>query len=261
MNFTEADKAKSFNSVADLYDKARPGYPPELAKDLLALARMPGTGSVLEVGCGTGKATILFAPYGYSITCLEPGERLGIVAAQNLIAFRNVRIMESRFEDWDGPENSFDLLIAAQSFHWVEREVAFDKAARLLKPGAALGLFWNREPDDESDAPYRPAFDDAYARYAPELDGPGALEEWVDEQKAKIESSGLFGPTQVRRYPWRFSYDANSYLELLSTYSDHILLPDENRRALFHALREEIERLGGRITKKYVAVLFFAKRR
>jgi hypothetical protein len=139
--------------------------------------------------------------------------------------------------------------------------MAFVKTASLLKNTGAIGLFWNRP--DETNAPYRPAFDAAYNRYARQISEPWAedlLENWIERKRTEIESSGLFGPVVVRRYPWTLTYDTERYLELLSTYSDHVLLPEPSRSGLFESVRGAIEELGGSILKKYLTVLFFAKR-
>lgn len=262
MGTTEKDLASSFDQVAELYNKARPSYPAQLVSDLLSLAELPECGSILEIGCGPGKATVLFAPRGHRIVCLEPGESLAAVAERNLSAFPNVQIVRSRFEDWAGPENSFDLLISAQAFHWIEPKAGFAKASRVLKSTGAIGLFWNRS--DEAGALYRQAFDEAYATYAPEIakaQAEDVLEVWIEQWKQRIDSSGCFGTVLVKRYPWSLVYDAAAYLEMISTHSDHIVLPEQQKLPLFQAIEREIERLGGRITKKYVAVLFFGKRR
>jgi SAM-dependent methyltransferase len=224
------------------------------------MAELPRDGHILEIGCGTGQATALFAPLGKSITCVERGEGLARIAEHNLKAFPNVQIVRSRFEDWQGPGSAFDLIISAHAFHWLERDRALVKAAKLLQSSGGIGLFWNRP--DESDAPYRKAFDEAYARHAPHLSSSAAdlaLEEWIELKKGDLASSGLFAPASVQQYPWSLSYDGKRYLELIGTYSDHVLLPEQQRSALFQAIRAEIEALGGSIVKKYLAVLFFAK--
>jgi SAM-dependent methyltransferase len=51
----------TFEKGAELYDKARPQYPEQLVKDVLTLSEIPSNGRILEVGCGTGQATLLFA--------------------------------------------------------------------------------------------------------------------------------------------------------------------------------------------------------
>ena len=50
-----------FGEVVQDYDQVRPGYPDDLVDDVTALS---GAGPALEVGAGTGKATVSFAARG-----------------------------------------------------------------------------------------------------------------------------------------------------------------------------------------------------
>jgi SAM-dependent methyltransferase len=261
MEATEIERAKSFDLVAERYHRARPGYPETLVQGVLDLADPPANGRILEIGCGPGKATLLFAPFGRPLVCLEPGEKLAAIARVNLQDYPNVEIIQSRFEDWPCPEASFDLLISAQAFHWIEPSVAYVKSAQALKERGALALFWNRE--EQRGAVYRQLFNDAYARYAPELADPPTEEKnesWIEEWTNKINASGLFDPALVQRYPWSLSYNADQFIDLLGTHSDHILLPEQQQRRLFQAIREAIETLGGSIVVNYVTILFFTQR-
>jgi SAM-dependent methyltransferase len=54
----------TFDRVAPLYDEARPTYPEELFDDVVSLSGIPPGGRILEIGCGTGQATVLFARRG-----------------------------------------------------------------------------------------------------------------------------------------------------------------------------------------------------
>ena len=141
--------SQSFDTVADLYDEYRPDYPRELVDSTIELSGLPEGGRILEVGSGTGKATILFAQRGYSVHCIEPGGNLAEVATRNLQAYSGVSFDIARFEEWEERSAGFDLVISAQAFHWVPKEVGYAKAARALKPGGALALFWNMFPGFE----------------------------------------------------------------------------------------------------------------
>jgi hypothetical protein len=66
---------------------------------------------------------------------------------------------------------------------------------------------------------------------------------------------------EVHRYPWTDVRSAEEYARLVATYSDHAALPEETRRSLLEELRGAIERHGGTIAAKHVAVLYFARRR
>src|SRR6266542_5110121 len=55
---SEAELARlreTFNEAAELYDRARPGYPPALFDELAVLAGVGPGCRVLEIGCGTGR--------------------------------------------------------------------------------------------------------------------------------------------------------------------------------------------------------------
>src|ERR1700742_1269450 len=90
-----------FGEVAELYDRHRPTYPAELVDDLVALAGLDGSRPVLEVGAGTGKATVLFASRGIPVIAVEPSAEMAAVAARNAGAAGTVEIEQSDFEAWD----------------------------------------------------------------------------------------------------------------------------------------------------------------
>src|SRR5687767_6420654 len=72
-----------FDSVAEEYDRARPGYPPAMFEDLRSHGLGPSS-SVVEIGCGTGQATLHLAARAGSVTCVELGPDLAAVARRNL---------------------------------------------------------------------------------------------------------------------------------------------------------------------------------
>jgi 2-polyprenyl-3-methyl-5-hydroxy-6-metoxy-1,4-benzoquinol methylase len=74
-----------FNQIAGLYDQARAGYPPALFDDIVAGAGLSPGDWMLEVGCGTGKATESFAAKGLNIVALDPGGQM-IAAAERRLA-------------------------------------------------------------------------------------------------------------------------------------------------------------------------------
>src|SRR5437879_699745 len=82
----------TFNEVAATYGQARPRLPPELFDDLVELTRVPPGGRVLEIGCGTGSATVALAQRGYRVVAVELGDELAATARQNLTAHPNVDV-------------------------------------------------------------------------------------------------------------------------------------------------------------------------
>ncbi|MBI2952658.1 methyltransferase domain-containing protein, partial [bacterium] len=79
-----------FDQAALDYDAVRPGYPEELIEDVVAISLIPKGGRILEVGCGTGQATLPFARRGYSMLCLDIGKNLAAIAAQKCCQYPQV---------------------------------------------------------------------------------------------------------------------------------------------------------------------------
>lgn len=92
----------------------------------------------LEVGAGTGKATMSFARRGVDIVALEPSAAMAAVAKGNCGGFPNVRVEVTSFEGWPLEAGAFHLVFAAQSRHWVGREVRCVKAADALVADGTL---------------------------------------------------------------------------------------------------------------------------
>src|SRR4051812_41998026 len=118
--FNEARRV-SFDARAELYDAARPAYPDALADDVLAR----GGRRVLEVGAGTGKATLVFARRGASIVAIEPGANMAAVLRRNT-AGHDVIVEHTTFEAWP-IAGTFDMVMAAQAFHWVDPRVRYTR--------------------------------------------------------------------------------------------------------------------------------------
>lgn len=248
-----------FGKVAALYDRFRPGYPEELIERVLRHADLPTHGQILEIGCGTGQATRAFAERGFAITCLEPSPQMAALALSNLERFSRLEIVVETFEDWPLPERLFQLVIAATAFHWVDPELRFVKAARVLRPGGVLALFGHVPQFGES--ALRKQIDAAYAECVPSLAArePGSAPKGppLAEDFARAED---FGEVVSEAVPWSRKWSASDYVGMLTTQSDHAMLSAEVRAALLGRIEATIERNGGFMTVQYVARLLMARR-
>src|SRR5260370_5272782 len=103
----------TFDQDSDLYDKARPNYPEPIFDDLVAIGGLQPEAAVLELGCGSGKATVPLAKRGCRIVCIELGENLAAVARRNLVEFSSVEVITSAFESWEPGALTFDLVFPA----------------------------------------------------------------------------------------------------------------------------------------------------
>lgn len=249
-----SERALSFGANAELYDRARPSYPAELVDALLA----EPTKSVLDVGCGTGKAGRLFGARGCAVLGVEPDAAMAAVARRHGLA-----VEVASFEEWDPAGRRFDLAICAQAWHWVDHLRAAPKLAEALAPGGRFSAFWNfGNARGEAAA----AADAVYERIAPDIQrGTGALALGVyhhdpGNAAAALVEHGGFGAPETLSFRWTASYGTAEYLEQLRTQSDHALLEDGVREELLTGVAAALASHGGAITVAYETGGFVVRR-
>ncbi len=162
----------TFDEAASLYDEVRPGYPEDLFDDVVSLSGIAAGGRILEIGCGTGQATVPFARRGYHILCIELGENMAAVARRNLEGYPQTKVLTGAFEEWPLQEEAFDLAISATAFHWLDSAVAYPRVAKSLREGGSLALFWNVHVHSDAGEDFFEAAQRIYEREAPEIVGP-----------------------------------------------------------------------------------------
>jgi len=249
-------RAGSFGSDADRYDRVRPGYPEALVADLSPR----GCERVLDVGCGTGRAAAMFAARGCAVVGVDPDERMVDVARE-----RGLDVEIASFEAWEPEGRSFDVVTAAQAWHWVDPAVGPAKAAALLDEGGVLAPIWNyRWP---ADADQRERILRIYRDLAPELVSSSPLLGTVDGEHelaahaAAIAATDAFSVADIRRYRWQQLYRPEEWLDLARTQSDHRLVGDERLEVLLAAVAHELERHDEDVPVRYESVALVARRR
>jgi SAM-dependent methyltransferase len=252
----------SFEEVPELYDSARPGYPEQVFDDLAELARLPEAARIVEIGCGTGQATIPLAERGYRVTCVELGEQLAAFARRKLSAFPSVEIVNADFEEWQPGEAGYDAVVAFTAFHWLDPELRYANSAALLRPGGSLAVVATQHVLTEDGDQFFAEVQEDYVALTDEQDeSPPPHPDEVPDLTAEIDASGRFRSVAVRRYLWDTIYTADDYLAVLDTYSGHRALAAGTRRRLYDSIRRRIEnRPGGRVRKTYLATLNVAAR-
>jgi SAM-dependent methyltransferase len=250
----------SFDEDAELYDRVRPGYADELFDDLAALAGLEPGSRVLELGSGTGQATVPLARRGYEVTALERGPRLAEVARRKLATFPAVHVVNADFEQWPLPAEPFDLVVAATSFHWLDPTVRLTKSTRALRPGGALAVISTHHVAG-GDAAFFAAVQGCYERWMPgtppglELPTPAEVPPGTPE----LERDEGLREAGFRRYEQELTYTTSEYLALIQSYSGHRALAPAARRALLACIAQLIDgRFGGRVAKRSMTELTYA---
>lgn len=247
------DDARSviFGRQADVYDAARPSYPEAAISHMRDLVEAR---TAVEVGAGTGKATVALARAGLSLTCLEPSPEMAALLESKRLP--GVEVLVTTFEDWAGDEGSWDLVYAAQAWHWVDHGTAYERTLALLRPGGVLALMWNIPHDRYG------MFEDVYSEHAPELlaERDRRIHKrdsvtWGDDM-----TGAGFGDVQRFTHHWDDTLTARQLRHLYSTYSDHMLLRPDVREHLLDALEADVERRGGTIDLSYRTEVFSGRK-
>jgi SAM-dependent methyltransferase len=251
--FEDRSRAESFGAEAELYDRARPSYPPAVVEALLA----DGAKRVLDVGCGTGIAGALLAARGCTVLGVEVDARMAEVARA-----KGIEVEVAPFEIWETGARFFDLVISAQAWHWIEPRAGAAKAAAVLSEGGRISAFWNL---GDPPAQVRRLFAPIYARLEPGFEelsvALGAPEARAAATLAGIADCGEFGPAAIRTFAWSQAYETAGWVEHLHTHSDHQLLEPARRERLLGAVADAIDQLGGSFEMRYETVLVSARRR
>ena len=225
---------------------------------------------LLEVGAGTGKATLPLAQRGFSIKCLEMGKQLAEVARRNLGHHPNVEIVVTSFEDWQPRGERFDLVFAATAWHWLDPATRYSKAAGLLTDKGVLAFFSAKHAFPADTDRFFYEIQDVYEALehgGNDLWFPG-YDHWpppppqeVADDSDEIVASGFFDDIQVRRYTWAHEYTADQYVALLNTFSGHIMMDHETREFLYAEIRRRInDRRGKKVRRHWLAILHVAHR-
>jgi SAM-dependent methyltransferase len=251
-------RRSTFDQAAELYDRARPRYPSALFDDLAELAGIGPGVRVLEIGPGTGQATVPLAERGCRVVAVELGPDLAAVARRNLARFPAVEVVTAAFEDWPLPPEPFDVVLAATAFHWIDPAVRVARAADALRPGGALATIATHHVAG-GDASFFAQAQDCYVRWDPETPPGGSplpAAGDLPSSSEELDRSHRFGPATFRRYEWERSYTTTSYVEVLLTYSGHRDLDPRAQANLLDCIAQLIDDgYGGRITKRYLTEL------
>jgi SAM-dependent methyltransferase len=244
---------ETFGSVAELYDRARPEYPAVIFEDLAELAGLTPGSRVLEIGPGTGKATAELVRRGYAVTGVELSPELAAVARRNV---PEAGIEVADFETWEPEEADFDAVTAFAALHWIAPSLRYTKPARLLRPGGALAAIHGPHvlPTD-GDAFFVEVQVDYDAVVPHPGNGPPAPPEAAEGWTEQFRASGVFTSVEERRHLEPLTYTADEYVAVLSTFSDNLALPAEQREELFRRIHARIAARPSRtVTKHHLLV-------
>jgi SAM-dependent methyltransferase len=129
-----------FGSEAEAYERARPGYPPEVVAWAVGVLGIAPRRRVADLAAGTGKFTRLLLPFGADLLAIEPVDGMRSVLHRQL---PDVAVVGATAEATALRDGSLDALTVAQAFHWFDAPRALEEFHRVLRPGGRIALIWN----------------------------------------------------------------------------------------------------------------------
>ena len=248
-----------FDESAAAYDHHRPAYPDVVIQEMIDLSNLRPGSRLLEIGCGTGQATLPLAYRGYAMDCVDPGKNMISVAREKLRLWPHVRFISERFEKAALPSGAYDLVFSAQAFHWIAPEIRLRKTARLLRAGGSIALVYNY--------PAAPQGEDLEMLSSLiHRESGGRLCRWDYEDEVRgwsreMDGCGLFQQPSICRHSWHQTYTAEEYVGLFRTYSDFLSLPRTLQQRVAACIHRFIIRRGGSICRPYHCLLIHAQKR
>jgi FkbM family methyltransferase len=215
-----------FTGKANVYAKARPGYP-EAAMDWIA-SLLPKDAVIADVGAGTGKFTVLLAQKGYRVYAVEPNADMRRQLYEVLSPYPNTTIVDGSAESTTLSDHSVDAITCAQALHWFDPSTFRTECSRIAKGNALVITVYNNTPGGSSIS------------------------------HSKLSTDSFYENSTVQEFPNPVHYSRESWLAYMTSHS-HDPLPTDSRYAAH--IREmnaifDREQLNGLLRRDVVTTVY-----
>jgi ubiquinone/menaquinone biosynthesis C-methylase UbiE len=208
MTHTENDHpSQRFTGLATDYARGRPDYPRAAVDHILRHCRLGPGALVIDVGCGTGISSRLFAERGLLVVGIEPNADMRSQAESQSMpdVAHPPTYREGSAEATGMHDDCADLILAAQAFHWFEPTATLREFHRILKPTGWAALMWNER--DHRD-PFTAAYGAIIARDA----HAQSLEAHRSRSGEVLLQSPLYCRTSLERFSHQQKLDEDGLL-------------------------------------------------
>lgn len=182
---------------------------------------------------GSGLATQPFLETQYHLTGIEPGKYLARLAKDQFQHYNNFTLFQNTLQDYVHRNNSFDLIYAATAFHWIPEEYGYKKVYSLLKSNVVFARFAYHAGRDKKQKSLMDKIQRIYDQYMPQS---RRRKEFCKTNAKRLAAIALqYGFTNIVYHIYHTTKDftADTYIELLKTYPNHMALKENNRKKLF----------------------------
>jgi SAM-dependent methyltransferase len=186
--------ATGFARSVEAYERARPDYAPEAIAYLARELELRPGRVVVDLAAGSGKLTRPLARLGCEVIAIEPVDEMRAAIGDA------ARALEGTAEAIPLLDDSADAVTVGQAFHWFDGPAALAEIERVLRPGGALALVWNRRAVETS--PLHQAISAIMAPYRGDAPSHGSgawrdafdgreLTEWTFAFTQQLDADGL----------------------------------------------------------------------
>lgn len=140
-----------FSNRVENYVKYRPTYPPQVLDTFREEMNLVKSSIIADIGAGTGISTKIFLENGNKVYGVEPNAAMREAAEEYLKSFPLFKIIDGTAENTNLPEESVDFVVAAQAFHWFDKEKTRVEFKRILRKNGYAVLIWNERQLDTND--------------------------------------------------------------------------------------------------------------
>lgn len=137
-----------FSDRVENYVRYRPGYPQEILTMLQREIGLTSHAIIADIGSGTGISAELFLRFGCEVHAVEPNREMREAAERLLSRHPGFHSVNGGAQATTLPDQSVDLIVAAQAFHWFNTPETRAEFNRILKPGGHVVLIWNERKLD-----------------------------------------------------------------------------------------------------------------
>jgi SAM-dependent methyltransferase len=244
------------------YDAGRPDYPEWVYDRLSVPGRLREGSRVVEVGPGTGIVTRRLLSAGARVVAIEPDPALARHLA-DAFAGRHLEIVNAPFEEAGLADDSAELIVAATSFHWVEREIGMRTVSRLLRPGGHVALWWTLFFDSSRPDPFRDATRHLFLPLPAEFAEPGRPEFQLDVERRCGDLMNIAALVDVRAEitHWDVSLSTRRLHDLYASMAAIRRLPAAEQPLVLDAVTHIADELfGGLVNRPFVTALYMGRK-
>ena len=252
-----------FGRDARVYEAGRPQYPEAVYEVLEGRCGLTNGCRVLEIGPGTGLVTRRLLEAGASVVAIEPDPGLAAYLRTALMK-SPVEVLEIPFESATVEDGSFELAVAATSFHWVDQRAGLHKLRRALRPDASVALWWTLYRD--------PWATDEFTRAVEGILGPntrGAFDEPgrppfqldVEHRLRDMRRWGHFEDLEAKLIETTLVLQARQARALYASMATVLRRSPDERAVILDFVENLVDdEFGGAVQRRFVTALYTGRR-